>query len=219
MTFKEIWNALTSDLREDLWNELTSAQRVSIFREHSQTQRIRLASKLTPELKIQADKYWVEVIRFYKIGRYLRKFKKSEYEEIRITGQELADWYHAALGHVLIFEKDVDFKPHTIKKLESEYFWKGNESIEKQKQEWDIRFRDIRLDIYNQHNNSVSAENMAENMAEEMRESRYVEPDVQSKEFCINPNNPHEDEHYVTDHDGTDEYSENENDGRNYDEC
>jgi len=42
---------------------------------------------------------------------------------------------------------------------------------------------------------------------------------TQGDEFCINPNNPYEDEHYVTDESGKEPYSENTDDGRNYDEC
>jgi len=56
-------------------------------------------------------------------------------------------------------------------------------------------------------------------------ETEYEEEDNESftsgsgGEFCINPNIPNEDEHYVVDNTETEPYSENSHDGRNYDEC
>ncbi|RZD37653.1 MAG: hypothetical protein CXT78_15800 [Thaumarchaeota archaeon] len=154
MTFKKIWNALTSDLREDLWNELTDEQKVRILEEHSEDQTDRFYEKLTPALTDQADKWilnnsiiveiMVNIRRKGKCGipKYLNsnienpKIEESEYDELFAASHKIFSFYTASFAHVLIFQKSVDLTPQEIIDLELKYFWKDNESLEKQKEDW-----------------------------------------------------------------------------------
>lgn len=178
MGFKKIWNALTSDLREDLWNELTDKQKVSIVNDHPQPQLDRFYEKLTPVLTDQADKWGAEWERIWKIAKkigregkrgipkYLNsniekpETEEQEKSELFASWKKIFDFYYASWGHVLIFKKSVDLTPQKIIDLELKYFWKDNESLEKQKKDWDIRFgKLISLDDPTDENNS-SNENL-----------------------------------------------------------
>ena len=159
MGFKKIWNALKTDvLREELWNEITDEQKARILEGHSEEQTDRFYERLTPALTDQADK-WIlyrEIVvqmianinRKGKRGipKYLNsnienpKIEKSEYDELFAACQKIFSFNTASLAHVVIFQKSVDSTPQEIIDLELKYFWKENESLEKQKKDWDIRF-------------------------------------------------------------------------------
>ena len=159
MTFKKIWNALkTDELRMELWNELTDKQKSSIVLDHPQHQLDRFCEKLTPVLDDQVDKWNTECGRILKILRKIRregkrgipkylnsniedpKIEESQGEELYAALMKILNFYHASLGHVLIFQKSVDFTPQEIIDLELKYIWKDNESLEKQKEEWDEKY-------------------------------------------------------------------------------
>jgi hypothetical protein len=244
MTFKKIWNALTSELREDLWNELTNEQKMNVMADFSQTQFNRLHEKLTPALKDKVDKCWKEFYRYKQIRKIIRdnhenqiiqlgRLRKggkdkeaydlknhldamdTERMNMESAFDQIIDWYYLALGHMIILQKDVidvnGMKLDEIERIERKYFWKTNEPIEKQKKRWDKghegQAKNINQDAFNDYGGITS------NVA-----STYGTSNEQD-EFCINPNNSYEDEHYVVDESGREPYSDNSDDGRNYDEC
>ena len=161
MAFKKIWNALkTDELRMELWNELTDKQKSSIVLDHPQHQLDRFYEKLSPVLDDQADKWYAEWGRIWKIAGKIRregkrgipkylnsniedpKIEESQGEELYAALMKIFYFYHASYGHVLIFQKSVDFTPQEIIDLELKYIWKDNESLEKQKEEWDEKYWD-----------------------------------------------------------------------------
>ena len=63
---------------------------------------------------------------------------ESEYAELFAAAHKIWRFYTASLGYVLIFQKSVNSTPQEIIDLELKYFWKDNESLEKQKKDWDV---------------------------------------------------------------------------------
>ena len=164
MTFKKIWNKLTSDERKDLWNELTPEQKNNLWNEFPLPQKQRFANNLALD---QQDK-WNEII--FELTRYSRilnifdrpnwiaeKLNVSllnleiESEEVQKAGKEIFDWYTNALQHFFIFKTFIPESQQIID-LERKYFWKKNEhvvkekvneSIKAQKLDWDDAYMNI----------------------------------------------------------------------------
>ena len=155
MAFKKIWNELKTDvLREELWNELIDEQKVRLFEEFTEDQTDRFDEKLPPALTDQADKWRMNNIMSGKIlaninrkgkrgiPKYLNsnienpKIEESEYAELFAALHKIWRFYTASLAYVLIFQKSVNSTPQEIIDLELKYFWKDNESLEKQKEDW-----------------------------------------------------------------------------------
>lgn len=214
MTFKKIWNALTPELRNELWKKFTYEQKIDLMADFSQTQFDRLYEKLTPALQDKVDTFWEEISRYERMSK-IDPTQHSPYNpEKEKAFEEIHNLYYTAIGHLIILKEDLSLNhSEEIERIERLHFWKENESIEKQKQDWDKRhpektekIKNIHQDAFNDYGGIISNE-----------ASTYGTSDGQD-EFCINPNNPYEDEIYVEDESGI-EHSDNSHDGRNYDEC
>jgi len=214
MTFKKIWNALTSELRNELWKKFTYEQKIDLMADFSQTQFDRLYEKLTPALQDKVDTFWEEISRYERMSK-IDPTQHSPYNpEKEKAFEEIHNLYYTAIGHLIILKENLSLNhSEEIERIERIHFWKENESIEKQKQDWDKRhpektekIKNIHQDAFNDSGGIISNE-----------ASAYGTSDGQD-EFCINPNNPYEDEIYVEDESGR-EHSDNSYDGRNYDEC
>jgi hypothetical protein len=184
MGFKKIWNALKTDvLREELWNEITDEQKVRILEGHSEDQYDRFYERLTPALTDQADKWIlynniiVQIIKNINrkgkrgIPKYLNsnienpKIEKSEYHELFAAGQKIFSFNTASLAHVVIFQKSVDSTPQEIIDLELKYFWKDNESLEKQKEDWHHevgQYIDVKRSNHEDHEIHTTGERLTE---------------------------------------------------------
>jgi hypothetical protein len=215
MTFKKIWNALTSELRDELWNKFTYEQKIDLMADFSRTQFNRLYKKLTPALQDKVGTFQEEMRRYERMSK-IDPTQHSPYNpEKEKAFEEINNLYYTAIGHLIILKEDLPLNHlEEIERIERIHFWKENEPIEKQKQDWDKRhpektekIKNIQQDAFNDYGGITS------NQA-----STYGTSNEQD-EFCINPNNPHEDESYVEDESGREPYSDNSNDGRNYDEC
>ena len=152
MAFKKIWNELKTDvLREELWNGLTDEEKHGLYYEHSEHQRNSSIKKLTPDLRDQEDKLYDEYLRLRKIKIKLLTEgirgspKYSKIPELPMLYQvfdalkKISHYYSTSIIYIIIFQKSVGLTPQEIIDLELKYFWTENESLEKQKKDWDIR--------------------------------------------------------------------------------